>query len=171
MSHVSTDVARDLFAHMEWADAHVWRAMVAKPEVFEDERLMKLVQHLHMVQRAFFMMWNAESISGEEFYAQRAPEEMRAAARALYPEMDAFVAGAEARLSDIVHMPWLQHFEKQLGTSLQSPTFSETFVQLPMHSAYHRGQINTRLRELGADPPLVDYIAWIWFGRPSPEWP
>lgn len=46
----------------------------------------------------------------------------------------------------------------------------ETMIQVAMHSQYHRGQINTRLRELGAEPPLVDYIAWIWFGRPDAAW-
>jgi uncharacterized damage-inducible protein DinB len=40
-----------------------------------------------------------------------------------------------------------------------------------MHSTYHRGQVNARLRELGIEPPLTDYIAWIWFGRPEAEWP
>ena len=171
MSSVPIDVARDLFRHMEWADAAFWRTMIAKPDVLEDERLIKLVQHLHVVQRAFFSMWNEIRVSAEELYAPLSPDEMRAAARELYPQIDAFVSGAESRLGDIVLMPWLRHFEKQLGRSLQSPTFSETFLQLPMHSTYHRGQINMRLRELGAEPPLVDYIAWIWFGRPSPEWP
>ena len=28
-----------------------------------------------------------------------------------------------------------------------------------------------RADELGTTPPLVDYIAWIWFGRPAAEWP
>ena len=36
------------------------------------------------------------------------------------------------------------------------------------HSTYHRGQVNARLREIGAEPPLVDYIAWLWFDRPAP---
>jgi uncharacterized damage-inducible protein DinB len=34
-----------------------------------------------------------------------------------------------------------------------------------------RAQVNTRLRELGATPPLVDFIAWAWFGKPAAEWP
>lgn len=160
----------DLFRHMEWADAELWRAISAKREALEDERLMKIVQHLHVVHRAFFLMWNGTKIDPEELYAKRTPDEARAAARSLYPQIEEFVANAESRLRDTVHMPWLQHFEKQLGRTLNSPTFADTFVQLPMHSAYHRGQVNARLRELGGEPPLVDYIAWIWFGRPSPEW-
>ncbi len=33
-----------------------------------------------------------------------------------------------------------------------------------------RGQNATRLRELGGEPPLTDYIAWLWKGRPAPDW-
>jgi hypothetical protein len=29
--------------------------------------------------------------------------------------------------------------------------------------------VNARLRELGAEPPLTDFIAWIWFGKPQAE--
>jgi hypothetical protein len=32
------------------------------------------------------------------------------------------------------------------------------------------GQVNVRLRELGCEPPLVDFIAWIWLGQPSADW-
>lgn len=37
-------------------------------------------------------------------------------------------------------------------------------------ATYHRGQVNTWLRELGLEPPLVDFIAWVWFGKPAPDW-
>ncbi len=40
-----------------------------------------------------------------------------------------------------------------------------------MHSTHHRGQVAARLRELGGEPPLVDFIAWLWWKRPEPEWP
>jgi uncharacterized damage-inducible protein DinB len=50
-------------------------------------------------------------------------------------------------------------------------TMRETMLQVAMHSTYHRGQVNARLRELGAEPPLTDYIAWLWMGKPAAEWP
>jgi uncharacterized damage-inducible protein DinB len=50
-------------------------------------------------------------------------------------------------------------------------TVAETMLQVTFHSAYHRGQVSARLREVGVEPPLVDYIAWIWFGRPDAPWP
>jgi hypothetical protein len=31
-------------------------------------------------------------------------------------------------------------------------------------------RLHIRLRELGTTPPLVDFIAWAWAGKPSPDW-
>jgi uncharacterized damage-inducible protein DinB len=39
-----------------------------------------------------------------------------------------------------------------------------------MHSAYHRGQVASQLRELGGEPPLTDFVAWIWLDRPPADW-
>ena len=44
-------------------------------------------------------------------------------------------------------------------------------MQVALHSTYHRGQINARIRELGGEPPLTDFIAWVWAGKPQPSWP
>ena len=67
-------------------------------------------------------------------------------------------------------MPWAKQIEAQLGRPPAISTLADTCFQVASHSTYHRGQVNARLRELGAEPPLVDYIAWIWFGRPTPSW-
>jgi uncharacterized damage-inducible protein DinB len=65
-------------------------------------------------------------------------------------------------------MPWSGELARDLGRQPEPPTLAETMFQVTSHSTYHRGQINTRLRLVGGQPPLVDYIAWIWIGRPSP---
>ena len=67
-------------------------------------------------------------------------------------------------------MPFVAEYERQMGRSFGVPTLAETMFQVTSHSTYHRGQVNARLREVGGQPPLVDYIAWIWFGRPDAEW-
>jgi uncharacterized damage-inducible protein DinB len=43
-------------------------------------------------------------------------------------------------------------------------------LQVASHSTYHRGQINTRFRELGGEPAIVDLIAWVWLGKPKASW-
>jgi uncharacterized damage-inducible protein DinB len=67
-------------------------------------------------------------------------------------------------------MPFVAEQEKRLGTKFAEPTLAQTIFQVTSHSTYHRGQVNARLREVGAEPPLVDYIAWVWFGKPDPDW-
>jgi uncharacterized damage-inducible protein DinB len=170
--NVPPDLARDLFLHMEWADATVWKAVIAHPAALDDEKLMKVVQHFHVVQRAFLLMWTGGAINPQELYAPVITATMLANARAWYSEANAFLADFDsARGGEVLFMPWLAHYEKELGRSLQSPTYAESFIQLPMHTAYHRGQVNARLREVGGEPPNVDYVAWVWLSRPAPEWP
>ena len=47
----------DLFRHMEWADASVWRAVLASDAARADTKLRELFYHVHMVQRAFLRVW------------------------------------------------------------------------------------------------------------------
>jgi uncharacterized damage-inducible protein DinB len=60
--------------------------------------------------------------------------------------------------------------EKIIGKKPVNPTVAETMLQVAMHTTYHRGQLNKRLRELGGEPPLIDFIVWIWLGKPKAEW-
>jgi uncharacterized damage-inducible protein DinB len=169
---LSLDVVRDLFGHMEWADAELWRSLNAHPAALQDEKLLTVVQHLHVVQRAFHLMWTGAAIDTQELYAKQEPPAMIASARGWYVTANDYLAAfPEAEMDKILFMPWLAYFEQQMGRSLQSPTYAESFLQLPMHSGYHRGQANLRLRELGGEPQNVDYVAWIWFGRPPASWP
>ena len=167
----SIDALRELFAHMEWADATLWRALLAHAPAVRDVRLRGLMVHLHDVQRSFLHLWTDRPVGRpqpEDFPDLAA---VQAWAAPVYPELRAFIASVEPRqLSRIVAMPWLAEFEQQTGRRFQLPTLAETIFQVTSHSTYHRGQANARLRELGAEPPLVDYIGWIWFGRPPAEW-
>jgi uncharacterized damage-inducible protein DinB len=67
-------------------------------------------------------------------------------------------------------MPWVAQYEKQLGMKFEVATVGETAFQVVSHSTHHRAQANARLRAVGGEPPLVDFIAWIWFGRPAAPW-
>jgi len=50
------------------------------------------------------------------------------------------------------------------------PRFGETLMPVASHSTHHRGQVCARIRELGSEPPLTDFIAWIWSSRPAASW-
>jgi uncharacterized damage-inducible protein DinB len=166
---ITLDALQDLHAHMEWADEEVWRVALGHAPAARDTRLRDLLLHLHNVQRAFLAVWTRQPLQWPD--PQEFPDIARvhawsrptyAAARAFFITVDA------AALARPVTMPWAAQLAQQLGRVPHDPTLAETIFQVTSHSTYHRGQINARLRELGAEPPLVDFIAWVWFGRPAP---
>jgi uncharacterized damage-inducible protein DinB len=164
---------RDLFRYTEWADAEVWRAVLAHDAARADARLRGLLVHLHMVQRGFLLVWQ----NGPwEPAMQKASSidnvvDLHNWVQPYYAEAHRFVEGVDAAtMATGVTMPWVESYQAQLGRTFSTPTLAETIFQVTSHSTYHRGQVNARLREVGGEPPLVDYIAWIWFGRPEPAW-
>ena len=168
METQSIDLLRELIRHMEWADAEVWRAVLAHEPAVNDVRLKNLLTHLHVVQRLFLILWAKQPLtpaSAQPSFATLG--DLRAWALTYYPESNRFLGIVDASmLKDVVDMPWAG----KLGRPIAMPTLGETIQQVASHSTYHRGQINARLREVGGRPPLVDYIAWIMFGRPEPNW-
>jgi uncharacterized damage-inducible protein DinB len=160
---------RDLLWHMEWADARVWAAVPA----VRDDRLHQLLVHVHTVQRAFLTIWTRGDVNAVFTAAQQLsnPADAASWARSYYPEAHAFLDSVTAdHFNDLIQMPWAAEITGVLGRPPHPTTLAETVFQVTSHSTYHRGQVNVRLRELGVEPPLVDYIAWLWSGRPAAEW-
>jgi uncharacterized damage-inducible protein DinB len=160
----------DLLAHMEWADGEVWRAVLACEAAAGDPRIGDRLRHLHAVQQAFLAVWRNEPVTFPDLAAFPDLRAVRDWSRPYYADARAFLQGlAPGALAAPVVMPWAAELARQLGRDPGTPTLGETAFQVSSHSTYHRGQVNARLRELGGEPPLVDYIAWIWFERPAPR--
>jgi uncharacterized damage-inducible protein DinB len=169
---VTPDFLRELFRHMEWADATVWRAVLVHPDAGRDGRLAEWLLHIHTVQRAFLHIWTSKPVTFPNVSDFPEISALQQWAQPYYDEARRFLATLDpAALEQPVVMPWVRHFEERLGRAFAQPTLAETVFQVTSHSTYHRGQVNARLRTLGGEPPLVDFIAWVWFGKPAPEWP
>lgn len=162
----------DLFRHTNWADATVWNSALACANAENDERLRNLFYHIHTVQHVYFLIWlekpveipdlsdfpNLLSLASWGFdYHQKAA--------------DYFDAIEEQNLERRPNIPWAHRIEELIGKPPAEATLHDTMLQVISHSAYHRGQVNTRLRELGEKPPLTDFIAWVWMGKPPAAWP
>lgn len=165
------DGLRELSRHMQWADALVWSAALSHVDAAADTALRGKLFHIHMVQRAFLSVWQGVPL-GPPPADPPDPLTTLEHARRYYSDLTAFLSAlGDDELGRPVSLPWAGRFAQQLGHEPATPSLAETILQVTMHSAYHRGQVNTRLRELGVAPPLTDYIAWVWFGKPEARWP
>ncbi|HHE07792.1 MAG TPA: damage-inducible protein DinB [Chlorobaculum parvum] len=161
----------DLYRHMAWADALVLTNVMENPEVERDQYLLLKLRHLHSVQRIFLDVWVGQSIE-PKVADELDLAELVAFARETYEGAIRFlVSRTSTSLQDVIELPWSKTAAEKLGFDVAEHSFADTFVQVPSHSSYHRGQICARLRELGIEPPMTDYIAWIWRHKPEAEWP
>jgi uncharacterized damage-inducible protein DinB len=168
---MNTNSLTDLYRHMEWADAAVWTSVLACESGPTDAKLREYLYHLHLVQRAFLRTWRGEP--GETPYPTfDDAHSLMLWGRTYYGEAFTHLESlSDENLSEPMPVAWAAMVERRLGHAPEKTTIGETALQVALHSLYHRGQINARLRDAGGEPPLVDYIAWIWLGRPAAAWP
>ncbi|NTW82443.1 MAG: damage-inducible protein DinB [Chlorobiaceae bacterium] len=161
---------RELSGHTQWADAVVFSAIDAHPEAGKDERLLGLLRHLHLVQKVFLDVWRNKTINPEETRSFDILE-LEGYVRGNHREFGEFLDTLTNGMLDApVRLPWAELVSRNLGFEVAEPTLGETLIQVHAHSAYHRGQVNSRLRELGINPPMTDYIAWVWALKPPASW-
>ena len=155
----------ELYGHQEWADAEHWRAFEAHAPSLADRAIRERLLHIHLVQHAFLWVTRPRtsafafkkvedfpSMADLKKYAQQGLEEMSALLRNTDPY----------RMEELIEVPW---FQPALKISVR-----HALTQAAMHSHYHRGQNATRLRELGGEPPMTDFIAWLRNGQPLAQW-
>lgn len=168
---MNKNVLTDLYRHMEWADAAVWSSVLAQGSGRTDAKLREYLYHLHMVQRAFLRVWRGEPREAP-YPTFNDAQSLMLWGRAYYGEAFAHLESLrDENVSEPMPVPWAAMVERRLGRAPETTTIGETALQVALHSLYHRGQINARLRDIGGEPPLVDYIAWVWLGRPAADWP
>jgi uncharacterized damage-inducible protein DinB len=157
---------RDLYGHQVWADAEHWRAIGDHAVARDDRAIRDRLHHIALVQRLF--LWAVGDrqdafafTKSEEFPSFDA---LRTYAREHHDRLaPALAAMTDARLAESIAIPWIPDPPFSL-------TVAEALTQAAMHTHYHRGQNATRLRELGGEPPMTDFIYWLWKGRPEPIW-
>jgi uncharacterized damage-inducible protein DinB len=153
---------------MEWADAAVWAVVLDSEAARADRGTVKRLRHMQLTQRFFLKLWKGEPIDYADVGGKEAAEVLEGTRR-YYDEVLVFLAQVdEATLQEPLEVPWAVHYAREGSVTA---TRAETLFQVSSHSTYHRGQVNARLRELGAEPPTVDYIVWVWLGRPRAVWP
>ena len=153
---------QDLVRHKWHANASMLAAIQQHGPAACDEELRKLLHHILLADRFWFML-----TLGQPFEFEK---------EAQVPETLAPIAAAY-RETCADELKWITKASPaDLDRRLESPyfkgqTFSvgEGFIQICMHSHGHRAQCSMRLRALGGTPPNLDFILWVR-NRPAAQW-
>lgn len=160
-----------LLKHMLWADSEVWNKILELPEAQNDKRIKDLHYHLHQVQYAFYFLWNELPL---EIPKPEGFHDIKSIAKwgfEYQQKLNQFLLSEKVIDKEkIVQIPWSVFFERKTKQKVIPATLEETMLQVASHSTYHRGQINTRFRELGGEPASVDFIVWVWMGKPEAKY-
>ena len=166
---MTLDHMRDTFQHMAWADAQIWTIVVGTS--IRDERVLGTLMHIHETQHAFLNAWVGRPMRRWKRDEFQTPRDLLNWGQAFHEEAAGYLGSlTESALDGLCIVPWARYFTRTQGGQPQDTTLRETLHQVVSHSMHHRGQVATRLRELGHAPPATDYIIWLWSGRPPTEW-
>jgi uncharacterized damage-inducible protein DinB len=153
---------RDLFQHQAYADAAMVNAIRRHEVAARDEQLRVLLHHILISHRFWTHLGQGLPFSIDD--ENEVPD-------SLEPLVSRYCD------THVQEQAWLARLgESDLTRTLESAFFpgrsiplSEALVQVCLHSQGHRSQCATRLRQLGGEPPLLDFIVWVK-DRPAPVW-
>jgi uncharacterized damage-inducible protein DinB len=159
---MSPEIARQLFAYDAWANARTLGACAAlTPEQFTRD----LGSSFHSVRDTLVHIVGAQWVWLERFHG-------RVPAALLAPDAFPDFASVAARSADVQR--GLGDYVNQLSSADLAGSFDyrdlkgnphqglrwHALQHLANHGTYHRGQITTLLRQLGAKPVSTDLIAF-----------
>lgn len=160
-----------LVAQMRWADALVWRSVLRTPEAHASDEMHRRLHHIHLVQHLYLQIWRGEPLRITEHSDFADLRAIHGWAEPFYARAESFVRSLSPDgFQEPVSFPWAEELTETMGV-VHPATVGQSLLQVTSHSTYHRGQVCAHLRQLGGEPPLTDFIAWVWQGRPDADPP
>jgi uncharacterized damage-inducible protein DinB len=153
---------RDLVQHKAWASAALLAAIRRSDTASGDDALRALLHHIILANRFWlFSCLDRPFVVEEE---SRVPGSLPGVAdlfRATHDLEDEWISRAgESDLSRRLEGPLIP------GGSC---SIAQACMQVCLHSQGHRSQCASRLRALGGQPPVTDFIVWL-ADRTPPQW-
>jgi uncharacterized damage-inducible protein DinB len=140
---------RRQFAYDEWANHEVLRTIESNGD--NDERSLQLLAHI---------------LSAERLWLERLKQQPQSSP--VWPKSD--LDQSRAQVQDMGRL-WREYLESMTAGDLQqtfsyknskgepwTSTIGDVLTHVILHSAYHRGQIASHMREKGHTPAYTDFI-------------
>ena len=154
---ISAELLQDLAQHQAWADAAHWKALHENSTLLEDLEIRKRLNHMVMALGMLTALARGESPDPSGTKDIERTDELEAALRKANTELTEALNSID--LQKMIPLPRGPRgpWEAPAGVLL---------LQAITHSQHHRGQNALRMRQLGATPPMTDFVVWYALGRP-----
>ena len=154
---MNAEVLLDLARHQAWADAAHWKILRENAGLLEDAEIRTRLNHMLMALKMLTTLARGETPDAGRMNEINSIDELQASMAKAQGDLAAALESAD--LDKMVSLPRGPKgpFEAPAGVLL---------LQALTHSQHHRGQNASRMRQLGATPPMTDFVIWYALGRP-----
>jgi uncharacterized damage-inducible protein DinB len=153
----NTELLQEMARHQAWADNLHWKALRENSALLEDPEIRKRLNHMVMALRMLTGLARGEKPDPSGMKAVEAVDQLEAAMERGNAELIQAVTNVD--LQNVIDLP------RGPRGPFQAPA-GALLLQAITHSQHHRGQNAARMRQLGGNPPMTDFIAWYALGRP-----
>jgi uncharacterized damage-inducible protein DinB len=147
----------DMARHQAWADTAHWKTLHENSALLEDLEIQKRLNHMVWALRMLTALAQGETpdpTAMKDIEADQLEAALGKANAALIEALNTIDLEKMITLPRGPRGPW----EAPAGVLL---------LQAITHSQHHRGQNASRMRQLGATPPMTDFVVWYAVGRPE----
>jgi uncharacterized damage-inducible protein DinB len=154
---MNRELLEDLARHQAWADNLHWKALHENSALLEDAEIRKRLNHMVMALQT--LTSRARGETPDPSGMKEIEDATRLQAALDQANADLIRALSAVDLETMIALPrgpkgpW----EAPAGVLL---------LQAITHGQHHRGQNAARMRQLGATPPMTDFVLWYALGRP-----
>ena len=146
-----------LARHQAWADAAHWKMLHENTSLLEDAEIRTRLSHMMGALKMLTTLARGETPDAGVMKAIDSADELEAAMRKTHEDLAALLASADLDKQIALPRGPKGPFEAPAGVLL---------LQALTHSQHHRGLNASRMRQLGATPPMTDFVVWYALGRP-----
>ena len=154
---MNTEVLLDIARHQAWADAAHWKMLRDNSTLLEDAEIRTRLNHMLTALKMLTTLARGETPDAGRTKEIDSIDELEASLTKAHRDLAATLESAD--LDRMIALPRGPKgpFEAPAGVLL---------LQALTHSQHHRGQNASRMRQLGATPPMTDFVIWYALGRP-----
>ena len=154
----------DLFTYQEWADSQFFKRWKDFEKAHDDQQILKLTDHFVKVQTFFLHILQSRDPDRSKWEAPlRLFPELITTARDNHAQLRKVVSSLKTEdLSPSIQVPF---FPGEFR-----PTIHEILMQIVMHTQHHRAQVLQQLATYTKKSIIIDWISWVFHGKPHAAW-